>query len=130
MVKDSISNLIISLKNASLQKKESVSVPYTKMTESVLETLKKEGYVGDLSKEGKDVKKTIKVDLKYEDGTPKIQEAKRISKFSKRVYKGSKEITPVRNGYGLLVLSTPEGILSGREAKFKKVGGEVLFEIW
>lgn len=131
MVNDPVSNLIISLKNASLQSKEAVRVPYTKMSLSILEVLKKEGYVKDVTKHGKDIKKHIDVDLQYaEDGTSKIVNVKRVSKFSTRVYKGFKDIKPVKSGYGIQVLSTPAGIMSGRSAIKQNVGGEVLFEIW
>lgn len=131
MVNDPLSNLIISLKNASLQSKEAVRVPYTKMSLSVLEVLKKEGYVKEVSKHGKDIKKHIDVELQYaEDGSPKIVNVKRVSKFSTRVYKGFKDIKPVKNGYGIQVISTPAGIMSGRNAVKQNVGGEVLFEMW
>jgi small subunit ribosomal protein S8 len=131
MVKDSVSDLIISLKNASKRGKEALTTPYTKMNLSILEVLKKEGFIEDVEKHGKDLKKHINITLKYnENGKPKINEVKRISKQSKRIYKGVNEIHPVRNGYGLLVLSTPEGIISGKQVKKLKIGGEVLFEIW
>lgn len=130
MVSDSVSNLIISLKNASKAGKASITAPYSKLSESILEVLKKEGYISDLEKKGKKIDKQIDVVLKYVDGKPAILDVKRISKFSRRIYKGVKDIRPVRTGYGMLVLTTPKGILSDREAKKASVGGEALFEIW
>ena len=131
MVKDHISELIISLKNASAVGHESVETPYTKMKSSVLDVLKKEGYVGDIETLGEGVKKNIHVELKYDNnGAPAITDAKRVSKFSRRIYKGSKEIFPVKNGYGLMVLTTPNGVMSGKQARKENVGGEVLFQIW
>lgn len=130
MVIDSISNLIIKIKNASFAKKETVVVPHSSLIESVLEVLQKNGFIASFSKKGKKVVKSIEVSLAYEDGMPKVQGVDRISKLSRRVYKGAKEIKPVRNGFGLLVLSTPAGVLSGDDAKAKGVGGEVLFKIW
>lgn len=130
MVTDPISNLIISLKNASLQGIEEITVPYSKIKNNILEVLKKEGYISDFEKKGKDIKKKLKVELKYDSGSPKINDVKRLSKFSKRVYKGVNEIYPVKNGYGILVLSTPKGVISDRDARKQKVGGEALFEIW
>lgn len=72
----------------------------------------------------------MEVGLVYEGTRPHVQGTKRISKSSCRVYMGSKEIKPVRHGYGMLVLSTPKGLLTGNEARKMKVGGEALFKIW
>src|SRR5690606_30590889 len=104
MVGDSISNLIISLKNAQKAGHDSVSFSYTRMNESILDVLKKEGFIANVEKTGKDLKKRLVVSLKYEDGAPAISEAKRISKQSKRTYTGYKDIVSVRNGYGIAVL--------------------------
>ncbi len=72
----------------------------------------------------------LKIDLYVERRIPKIKGVKRISKTSKRVYKKSSELRPVKNGYGMLVLSTPKGIMNGKDARREKLGGEVLFSIW
>lgn len=130
MVIDPISDLIVSLKNASNSRKEVLEVPYTKLTNAVLETLQKVGFVENVEKQGKKISKKLLVELKYEDANPKITDVKRVSKYSKRIYKGAKEITAVKNGYGVSILSTPKGILSNTEARKANVGGEVLFEIW
>jgi small subunit ribosomal protein S8 len=127
---DSISNLIIKIKNANRAGHESVTVPYSKMGEAILGVLEKEGYVNGLSKKGKKVNKFIEVGLLYEDKNPKILGVERISKFSKRVYQKSKSLKPVRSGYGHAILTTPKGILSDKQARMEKVGGEVLFKIW
>jgi small subunit ribosomal protein S8 len=128
---DPISNLINGLKNASKRNLKAVSFPYSNLKMEIAELLKKEGYISDVDKNGKKVKKTIDITLKYDDnGNPVIAETKRVSKFSRRVYKGVKEINPIKNGYGLVVLSTPKGVMSGKQAKKENVGGEVLFEIW
>jgi small subunit ribosomal protein S8 len=133
MVGDSISNLIISLKNAGLAKKESLSVPYSKMKESILVVLQKNGYIESYEVRGADnvVTKNLHIVVKYsENGTPIITDVKRISKFSKRVYKGSQDIYPIRNGHGSTIFSTPQGILTDKDARKHKVGGEALFAIW
>ncbi len=127
---DSISNMIIMMKNASLADKETVQVPYSKMKQAILECLKKEGYIEEFSKKTKKGEPILEVKLIYIDEKPKISEMERVSKQSRRVYFGIKDIFPVRNGYGLLVLSTPKGILSGKEAKKEMVGGEALFKVW
>lgn len=130
MVVDNISNLIITLKNAQTAKHDSVSVADTKMNRAVLDVLKKEGFVADIEKAGKDLTKRLVVTLKYEDGAPAISEVQRVSKQSKRMYAGYKEIKPVRSGYGITVFSTPQGILSDKGARKAKVGGEILFKMW
>ena len=118
------------MKNGSLAGKESVSVPSSKMKNAILECLKREGYVSGFSKKVKKDQPVFEVELIYKDQKPKITEVERVSKQSRRVYLGIKDIHRVRNGSGLLVLSTPKGILSGKEAHKEQVGGEALFKIW
>ncbi|KKP85605.1 MAG: SSU ribosomal protein S8P [Candidatus Nomurabacteria bacterium GW2011_GWA1_35_8] len=127
---DSISNMIIMLKNASLAGKESISFPSSKIKNAIAECLKKEGYVGQVSKKVKKGFPVLEIELVYTDKTPKITEVERISKQSRRVYFKMKDIHSIRNGSGLLVLSTPKGILSGKEARKEQVGGEALFKLW
>ena len=118
------------MKNGSLAGLESVSFPYSKMRNAIGECLKKEGYVSEISKKVKKGQPTLEVKLVYTGKVPKITEVERISKQSRRVYFGMKDIHSVRNGSGLLVLSTPKGILSGKEARKEQVGGEALFRLW
>lgn len=128
---DAISNMIIKIKNASARGLATVSFPLSKMTLSIAELLEREGYLKDVKKKGKGIAKTIEASLIYDDKKkPKVEDVKRISKLSKRVYAGVAEIKSVRSGYGLLVLTTPKGVMSDKQAKAEKVGGEVLFKIW
>ena len=127
---DSISNMLIVMKNGSLAGKESVFLPYSKIKNAIAECLKKEGYVMNVSKKVRKDQPVLEIELFYVDKNPKITQVERISKQSKRVYFGVKDIHRVRNGSGLLVLSTPKGILSGKEARHEQVGGEALFRIW
>ncbi|MEI6580990.1 MAG: 30S ribosomal protein S8 [bacterium] len=127
---DSISNMIIMIKNASLVGKQSVSMPYSKIKNAIALCLKKEGFISDVSKKVKNGETILEIGLIYINDKPKIQEVDRISKQSRRVYFGMKDIHSVRNGSGLLVLSTPKGILSGKEARKEQVGGEALFKVW
>lgn len=123
-------NLLIQLKNAQAVKKESVKVSYSKMKEKILDILKDGGYVENAEKKGRGAKKILDVKLKYGEGGGAINGIKLVSKPSRRLYFGYKDIRPVKRGYGLLVLSTPKGILTGKEARKLKVGGEALFQIW
>lgn len=130
MVTDPIADFLIRLKNAGAVGHTNVSIPYSKLKMAVADILKKEGYIDDVSKKGKKVAKSLEVSLASADGLPKIKGIERISKPSKRVYLGVKNISPIRHGYGLLILSTPKGLLTGGEARKERVGGEALFKIW
>ncbi len=130
MVKDSISNLIVNLKNAGVSGRQYVVSPFSNFNLAVLELLQKEGYIHSVSKKGKKAEKYIEVEVAYNEGKSRITGVKRLSTFSKRMYQAASEIRSVKNGQGLLVLSTPKGVLTDKEAKKENVGGEVLFKIW
>lgn len=118
------------MKNAGLANKTSVSFPYSKVKNAIAECLKKEGYILNYFKKVKLGKPVLEVELIYVNKKPKISDVLRVSKLSKRVYFKVKDIHTVKNGLGILVLSTPKGILSGKEARKEQVGGEVLFKMW
>ncbi len=108
-----------------------VSFPLSKMTLSIAELLEKEGYLKEVTKKGKKIQKTIEATLVYDDKKhPRVTDVKRVSKLSKRVYAGVADIKSVRSGYGMLVLTTPKGVMTDKQARAEKVGGEVLFKIW
>jgi len=131
MITDPIGDFITRLKNASAVKKASLSVPYSNMKYAIALTLKKNGYIGDVSKIGDEPKKSMTVTLLYSEmGDPRIQEVKRISKPGRRMYSGVSKIHPVKYGKGIMVLTTPRGILTDAEARKNRVGGETLFTIW
>lgn len=118
------------IKTAGAVGHEQVSVPYSNVKFAIAKELEKQGYVADVTKKGKKVTKTIEIVLVYNDEKLKIKGVERVSKPSKRVYFGVKDIKPFRNGYGEFFLSTPKGILTGKVARKEQVGGEVLFKIW
>lgn len=123
--------MIIKIKNASLRGLATVSFPLSKMTLSIAKLLETEGYLKDVIVKGKKVQKTIEASLVYDEKkVPKVTDVKRVSKLSKRMYAGVADIKPVRSGYGILVLTTPKGVMTDKQAKTAKVGGEVLFKIW
>ncbi len=131
MVGDTVGDLIIRLKNAGVVGKETVTVPYSKLREAVLNKLVDAGYVSAITTKGKKVQeKTLEVTLSYENGDHRINGVKRVSKPGRRLYCGVADLHPVKFGKGHLILSTPAGILTNEEAKEKKVGGEQLFIIW
>lgn len=146
---DTISNMIIQIKNAGNAGHSHALVPYSKLKHSIAEILKRDGFVKEVevvtekfSKTNKtgqsgEGKKMLSIELVFEKTRlstgrqmPKINGVKRISKPSKRVYKKSSEVRAVKNGYGALILSTSKGVMTGREAKKASLGGEALFQIW
>lgn len=131
VISDPIADMLVRIKNAGAAGKEGLSLPYSGIKMEIASKLSKKGLLKSVEKKGRKVKKTIEIELlKNSSGRPKIQGVKRISKPGRRIYYGVSDLKPVRHGYGLLVLSTPKGILSGDEARANKVGGEALFEIW
>ena len=131
MVTDPIADFINQLKNAGVVKRDVVSVPYSKFKFAVAHKLKDAGYVKSVTKKGKKTRKCVEVELMYDTkGVSKIHGVNRISKPSRRVYERADKISSVKYGMGSLILSTPKGILTDKEAKKENVGGEALFKIW
>ena len=96
----------------------------------VAELLARYHYIGGVVKKGRLPKRVIEIKLKYKDNKGVISGIKFLSKPSRRLYLGYRDLRPVKQGYGLLVISTPKGIMTGAEARKLKLGGELLFEIW
>lgn len=128
---DPIGDFIIRIKNAGMVRKETVSLPSSKMKLAIAELLSKKGFLGEVSSKAKDGKNTMTVNLLYrEDGTPKIRDVQRISKPGRRIYEKSKDIKRFKRGFGISVFSTPKGILADSDAKEQNLGGEILFKLW
>lgn len=128
---DPLGDMLNMMKNASLATKESVLVPYSNLKMAVLECLKKEGFVRDIEKRTLKGKPGLYVVLAYDgDGEGKIHTVQRISKPSRRMYGGVKELRTSKQVLGTRVLSTPKGILTDKNAKKEQVGGEILFTIF
>lgn len=132
MTTDPIADLLTRMRNALLSKQEKFTVPASKMKESILKILKKEGYIKNYIREEQAPQDNLVVILKYIEKThkPVLTKLKRVSKPGCRVYRSSRDIRPLLGGVGFSILSTPNGILTDKEAIQQKVGGEVLCEIW
>jgi small subunit ribosomal protein S8 len=131
MVTDPVADFIVRLTNAGAVKHATVSVPFSNFKLAIAEKLKEAGYIAAIEKKGKKVKKTLDVTLKYNsEGVHVINGVKRISKPGRRVYNRADAITSVRYGHGALILSTPKGIKTDKEARKEQIGGEALFQIW
>jgi small subunit ribosomal protein S8 len=111
--------------------KKTVSMPYTKVLEAVAKVMQDEKYLSSVSVDGDTaVTKTLTLGLSYKADTPAISTIKRISKPGVRMYRSLHSFKPVLSGLGVAILSTSKGIMSDRQAKLSKVGGEVLLELW
>jgi small subunit ribosomal protein S8 len=127
---DQIANMITHIANAGNAGRDNAVVGYSQLKADIAEVLKAEGFIKGYEKKTKGAKSFLSLDLYVENRLPKVKGVKRISKPSKRIYKKSSELRPIKQGYGLLVLSTPKGVMSGKQAKREKLGGEALFSIW
>lgn len=126
---DPIADLLTRIRNASSAGLPIVQLPHSKMKESLARLFLKEGYISEVSVEG-DKKKQLKLKLKYTGRQGVIEGIKRISRPGLRTYVASSEIPRVLGGLGVAVVSTPEGVMSGSEARRKNLGGEVVCHIW
>ena len=126
---DPIADMLTRIRNAGRALLPTVQIPHSRMKESIAGILKLEGYVAEVNVEGK-VPKTIRIKLKYEGKKTVIEGLKRISTPGLRRYVGATEIPRVRGGLGVSVISTPEGVMTGTQARKKNLGGELLCYVW
>jgi len=130
VITDSIGDLIIRLKNANRVGQESITLPASNLKEAVANALSKAGFVGAVSRKKKNARQ-LEIVLAYDENkSPKINFVDRVSKPSRRVYQNSGDIKPFKNGFGAIIFSTSKGIMTDKDAKKQKIGGEVLFKIW
>ena len=128
---DPIANMLNAISTAGAVGNKVATVPYSNLKFEIVNILAKEGYIQSFSVKGKKATKRIEIEVLYrENGEPRLGGAARVSKQSRRVYQKAKELSPVRQGTGISVVSTPRGVLTGKEAKKANVGGEVLFTMW
>ena len=119
------------IRNAILRRQDTVEMPASKIKLEIAKILKTEGFIRDLFKEAQGQKETLKVELKYiDEHRSVIQGLLRVSKSGRRVYVGQDEIPRVKSGVGIAILTTPQGLMTGQEARRKKIGGEVICYVW
>lgn len=129
---DRVANMLSTIKNTAMVGKKSIELPYTKMNEAVAKVLKEKGFLEEVKvfKEEGASHKMLHLDLKFEGGMPRISEVRRVSKPGRRVYKTASELRRVVGGYGIAVVSTSQGVLESMDARKRKLGGEVVCEVW
>jgi small subunit ribosomal protein S8 len=127
---DPIADFLTRLRNASHAQKTLVVLPYSRIKNDVARVLKTEGYISDYVVESDGPKQTLKVTTKFVEQVPAIRNLHRVSRPGLRRYVAADEIPRVKGGIGIAILSTPRGVLSGREAKRQNVGGELLAYVY
>lgn len=127
---DSIGDMIIRVKNGYMARKKSITVPHTKTLESIAKIFVTEKYLEEMSVQDTTPRKTLVLALRYVDGTPVVSDVKRMSKPGLRKYATSDKLPITLGGYGTTIVSTSQGVMTGKEAKKKGVGGELLCSIW
>lgn len=129
---DPVADLLTRIRNALRARKERLDVPHSRLKEGVVDVLLREGYLGEKQVVEMDkVRKVMRIRLKYgPDGEKIVSHIERVSSPGCRVYRGADELPKVQGGLGIAVVSTSKGVMSDREARTKKLGGEVLAAIW
>ncbi len=129
---DTISDMLTRIRNSCMAHHQTTQIPATKMTRSIAQVLKEEGFIGDVEETGEGIRKYLVLSLRYhpKNRTPTIRKLKRVSRPGLRVYKNRKELPRVLGGIGIAIISTSHGVMTDREARRQGVGGEVLCYIW
>lgn len=131
MLTSPLADMFARIKNALMVRKKTVEVPYSKLKHQIVNLLVKEGWLKSVKTEGTGPKKKLIIELKYlSNNEPVIREIEMISKPGRRVYLGYRELKPVKQGYGIAIVTTNQGLMTDREAKKRKVGGEVICQIY
>jgi len=131
MMTDSIADMLTRIRNAIRVENPYVDLPSSRVKQGVAEVLKREGYIWDWEEIEGTPAKQLRIYLKYgPNGERVIRHIRRISKPGRRIYRGYQKLKPVLNGLGICILSTSRGVISDREARQRRLGGEVLCEVW
>ena len=130
MITDPISDMLTRIRNASAAGHAEVVLPYSNLKFAVAKVISAEGFVGDVKKVEDGVFSKISIGIKYEADGPKIRHIKRVSKPGHRVYAKADGLPRVLSDFGIAVLSTPNGIMTNKEARKRRLGGEIICEIF
>jgi small subunit ribosomal protein S8 len=127
---DPITDMLNQIRNAQAVLKTDVLISFSKIKYEIAVILSACGFLGEVKKAVKGKHKALKISLKYNNGVPAISGIKRVSKPGQRIYEKSVAIKKVRGGYGMSIISTPKGLMTNKEARNKKLGGEIICQIW
>ncbi|MDC9714913.1 MAG: 30S ribosomal protein S8 [Gammaproteobacteria bacterium] len=126
---DPVADMLTRIRNAHMVEKKEVNIPASNLKSAIASVMQQEGYIESFSVAGEKATKTLTIKLKYYDDKPVIDSLKRISKPSLRVYVKNTEMPSVMNGLGIVIVSTPKGVMTGQAAAAQNVGGEVLCSV-
>ncbi len=129
-MQDPIADMLTRLRNGIMARQTEVALPASNLKVAIAEVLKQEGYILDWQRQDDDMQGVLNIRLKYKKNRSVIEGIKRISKPSRRVYVGFDEIPKVLSGLGVNILSTPKGVMSDRQARAQRVGGEIICAVW
>lgn len=130
-ITDSIADMLTRIRNALGVKFSTVEVPSSLVKEEILKILKSEGYIGNFEVASKGSRKFVKIKLKYgKEGEPVIHEISRVSTPGRRIYRAKSEIPRLKQGYGVTIMTTSKGVMTGAQARKQGIGGEVICEVW
>jgi len=127
---DPITDLLNRIRNAQAVSHPKTEIPFSNLKYEIAKILECKSFIEKVEKKGKKTKKIIEITLKYDKKTPAISILKRISKPGQRIYLKAREIKPVKGGYGITIISTSRGLMTDKEARRQKLGGEILCEIF
>lgn len=127
---DPIADMLTRIKNAQTARKVSVSMPASKLKLAIAGVLKQEGYIGAVSAEEADGKRTMTLELKYHQDQPVIERLERVSRPGLRIYKPASDLPVVQGGLGIAIVSTSSGVMTNRDARKQGHGGEVLCVVY
>jgi len=131
MMTDPIADMLTRIRNAVRVERPHVDLPLSKVKRGLAEVLKREGYIWDWEEVPQEPARGLRIHLKYgPNGERVIRRIRRISKPGRRVYSGATSLRPILGGLGISIISTSRGVISDREARQRKLGGEVLCEVW
>jgi len=128
-MQDTLADMFTRIRNGHMAEKAYVAMPSSKQKVAIATVLKDEGYITDFSVEG-DVKPVLSIELKYFEGKPVIEEIKRVSRPSLRIYKNVAELPKVADGLGIAIVSTSKGVMTDRAARKAGIGGEVICTVF
>lgn len=127
---DPITDMLNQIKSAQAVGKPEVLLPLSEIKYQIANILSKQGFVGEAKKTSKGKLKMLKINLKYDNGVPAIAGVKRVSRPGQRIYDAWHGIKKVHGGYGISIISTSKGLLTDKEARKQKIGGEIICQIW
>lgn len=122
--------MLTTIRNALMVRHPKVTFPFSNLKYEIAKILEKEGFIEKVEKKGRRLKKILEITLKYTDNLPAISGLKRISKPGQRIYSDWRKIKKVKGGYGIAIISTSKGLMTDKEARKQKIGGEIICEIW